>query len=112
MTKYCIYKEFPGFIPMMNPNEIKERLKKVDTMPLNLVMKIVDANGKFLEWYEEIYSGKRDVEKGMGMVEIWKQMVVDMNQRFLDGDFDCITIEIQLICLGWVAGEDTYLISL
>jgi len=81
-------------------------------MPLNMVMKIVDENGQFLEWYEEIYSGKRDIEKGREMVKKWKEQVLELNQMFLAGNFKAQEIQVRLLCLGWIAGDDTLLISL
>jgi len=114
MTKYCLYPQFPGFIPHLNPVEIKKRLKEINYMPINLVMKVVDEYGKFLEWYEEIYSGKRDESRARAFILHWRESVVALNQEYIEPteETDLQKIKIRLLCLGWIAGEDTYLINL
>ncbi len=113
--KYCIYKEFPGFLPILNPLEIKDRLKKDDTVPCTVASTEVDRYGAFLEWYEEIFNGKRDLQRGLEMVQIWKKDVIQLSQEYLGNDEisdkQRNILGIRLLCLGWIPGESTMVIE-
>lgn len=112
--KYCIYSEFPGFLPILNPLEIKAKIKADDTVPFSVTLNEIDRYGAFLQWYEEIFNGKRDMEKGLEWTARWKKEVIQLTQEFLNEDTtdkQKDILAIRLTCLGWVAGESIMIIE-